>query len=63
MNYFCNVCDKTNKIYSKNQHLKNLTHDEHEKSLQIKHTIQNLVFFGIDSIFNDYITNREKISI
>ena len=31
MNYYCCVCDKTNKLKSKNNHFKSLTHNQIEK--------------------------------
>ena len=32
MNYYCSVCDKTNKLESTNIHFKSLTHNQNEKS-------------------------------
>ena len=44
MDYYCDVCDKTIKIKSKNIHLKSLTHIQSEKSFPINHTIKNPYF-------------------
>ena len=48
------MCDKTNKIESKCEHLKNLTYNEFNECIEIKHTIENPDFFDIDEIFDDY---------
>ena len=58
MDYYCDVCGKT--IKSKSKHLQCLTHNEFEKCIRMKHTIENPDFSFIDSIFNDYITNHNK---
>ena len=60
MVYFFDVCDKTIKLKSKNNHLKSLTHIQNEKSFRINHTIKNPYFFDIDKIYNDYITNHNQ---
>ena len=60
MDYYCNVCDGIIKIESKNKLLQSLTHNEFEKCIRKKHTNENLDFFDIDRIFNDYITNHNK---
>ena len=44
MSHFCSVCDKSNKLTSKNKHFKSLTHKEYEKFVQLNHTIQNQFF-------------------
>ena len=60
MDYYCDVCDKTIKINSQSKPLKSVTHNEFEKCVRIKHTIENPDFFALDSIFKDYITNHNK---
>ena len=60
MNYFCEICDKTIQLKSKNIHLKSLTHIHFEKCNQKTHTIGNPDFFDIDKIFIDFITNHNK---
>ena len=57
MDYYCDLCDKTITLKSKN-HLEPLTHIQYEQSFRINHTIKNPNFFDVDKIFNDYITNR-----
>ena len=47
MSYFCNVCDKTNKLQSKNKYFTSLYHGEYGKLTQINHTIQNPNLFDI----------------
>ena len=54
------MCDTTIKIKSKDKHLQSLTHTELEKSIRIKHTIENPDFLDIDERFNGYITNHNK---
>ena len=60
MGYFCDVCDKTIKLKSKNNHTKSLIHIQYEKSSRINHTFKNPIFFDVDKIFNIYITNHNK---
>ena len=60
MSYYCSVSDKTIELKSKNKQYKSLTQKEHEKFFQINRTIQNPIFFGIDKVFNDYVTNHNK---
>ena len=55
MDYYCDICDETNKIKSKNKHLQRLTHNEFEKCIRIKHFIGYPNFFDTDAIFNQYI--------
>ena len=40
MSYYCECCDKSIKLKSKNKHFKPLTHKQYEKFIQINHTIQ-----------------------
>ena len=49
-------------IKSKNKHLQNLPHIEPDKCMKTKHNIENSHFFDIDEVFNDYITNHNKIN-
>ena len=58
MNYYCEICHKTIKLNSKNNHLKSFTHIQYEKAIQIIQTIENPSFFNVDKIFNDFITNH-----
>ena len=61
MSYYCNVCDKTIKFKSKNNHLKSLSHREFDKSKHIKLTIENLDINRIDSLlFYSYIIEHKK---
>ena len=60
MDYYCETCDKSNKLKSKNKHLQSLTNNKPEECIRIKHTIQNSDFFDLDLIFNSYITNHNK---
>ena len=60
MDYYCNTCDKTNKTKSKSKHFQSLTHNEFEKCIRTKHTIQNTNYFDIAEIFNEYIKNHNK---
>ena len=55
---YCDYCDKTVKIKLKNEHFKSLTNNEFEKNFWTKHTIQNIGFFHIVSVLNNYITNH-----
>ena len=45
MYYYCDVCDKTSKTKSQKTLLRSLTHNEFEKPIRIKDTIQSPVFF------------------
>ena len=60
MSYYCDICDKTIKLKSKNEHLKSNTHNELEKSFHIFHSIKNLKFFNVDDIYNEFINNHKK---
>ena len=51
---------KTIKLKSESNHPKSLTHVQYEKSIRINHTIENPIFFDVDKIFNDYITNHYR---
>ena len=50
MDYYCDACDKTIKIKSENKHIQGITHNEFDKYIRIKHTIENPVFFDINKI-------------
>ena len=60
MSYYCDICDKTINLKSKNKHLKSITHFELEKSFRIIHSIENSNFFNVDDIYNDFINNHNK---
>ena len=60
MNYYCDVCDKTIKIKSKNKHLQSLTQNKIEECIRIKQTIRSPDFFDVYEILNKYITNNNK---
>ena len=60
MDYYCEICDTTNKLKWKNNRPKSPTHNQYEKSIGINHTIKNPIFFDIDRILNDYINNHNK---
>ena len=49
--YHCNICDKVNKLESKNKHLKSITHNESKKTINITHSTENLQFFDVDNIY------------
>ena len=53
MDSYCNVCDRLFKIKSKRKLFQSLTHKEFEKSIRMKHPIQDHDFFDIDEIFNE----------
>ena len=61
MKHYCDVCDKTIKLKSENNHPKSFTHNQCEKFIRINHTIKNTDFFAIDKIFNNCITNHIKL--
>ena len=61
MNYYCCVCDETIKLKSKNNHPNSPRHNHLEKTLRTNHTINIPKFSNIDKMFNDYITNHDKI--
>ena len=60
MGYFCEFCDESIKLKSKNNHLKPVRHIEVEKCFQKNHTNENPNFFDIGKIHNDYATNHNK---
>ena len=60
MDYYCDIYDKTIKTKSKNKHFKSLTHNELEKCIRIKHTIENPDFLEIDKIVKVYNTKHIK---
>ena len=60
MKYYCDPCDKPVKLKSKNKHLQTLTHNDFQKRIRIKHTIENSDFFETDEIFDVYNTNHNK---
>ena len=63
MKSICDVCERTMKIKSKSKHLKSQSHNEFAKSIRIEETTENLDFFDIDELFNDYMSNNKKNSI
>ena len=52
MDYYCDICGKTNKPESENEHLQSLTHSEFEKCIRIKHTMK----ITISWIYVKYLT-------
>ena len=60
MIYFCDICDKTMNLKSKNKHSKSIPHNELEKSFCIIHSIENPEFFNVDDLYNDFINNHNK---
>ena len=60
MSYYRSVCDKTIKARSKTKHFECLAYQEYEKHVRLNHTIQNINFFDVDKLFNDYVTNHIK---
>ena len=61
MSYYCKGCDNSNKIRSKNKHLKSITHNESEESFRITYSIDNPKVFDVDDIYNDIINvHKEK---
>ena len=64
MDYFCDICGKTNKIKSGNEHLQSLTFIEFDNCVRIKNTIENPNFSDIEAFFNKYITiNNMKLDL
>ena len=55
MSYYCDVCDETFKLKSRNNHLKSLTHKEYDKCKHIKITIKNPNIEEIDKTIYEYI--------
>ena len=60
MSYYCDICDQTSNLKSKNKHLKSTTHNELEKSFRIFHSIKNPEFFNVDDLCNDFINNHNE---
>ena len=60
MDYYCDVCDKTIKLKSKNNHLKSISHIQYEKCFRISHTNKTPDLFHVDKLFNVFITNHNK---
>ena len=58
--YYCDVRDKTIKIKSKSKHLRRLTQNEFDKRIQMKHSVENPVFFDIDELIHEYIINHKN---
>ena len=61
MDFYCKKYDETNKINSKFEQLQSLTQNELQKSIPIKHSIINPVFFDMDEIFNEHVKNHKKV--
>ena len=51
MNYYYDVCEKTNKIKSKSRNLQNITRNELEKYIRLNYTFEKPVFLYIDESF------------
>ena len=60
MSYYCDFCDKTIKLKSKNKHFKSNIHKEFDKCKHIKLTIGNPNINDIDEIIYAYLTNIIK---
>ena len=60
MEFYCGVCDKTNKIESKSKHHHSQSHIGLEKCIIVKHTMQKPNFLVIDETFNEHITDHIK---
>ena len=60
MDFYCEMCDKTMKPKSKNNHPKSLTHKQYAKCFRKKRSINSLNFFDIEKIFNVYIIYHNK---
>ena len=60
MSYYCDVCDKTIKLKSKNNHLKSLSHREFDKCIYMKITIKKPDINKTDKIFYSYIIEHNK---
>ena len=58
---YCDVCDKTIKLESKNNQFKSNIHKEFDKCKHIKLTIENPNINNIDEIFYEYIIEHNKI--
>ena len=55
----CNICDKIIKRKSKNKHIKSITHNELENSIQTTHSIEYPKFFDVDDMYKDFIKNSQ----
>ena len=60
MSYYCEICDKTSKLKSKRNHFKSNSLFQFEKCIQTNYTINSLIFFELDKVYNLYITNHNK---
>ena len=60
MEYYCDVCDKTIKIKFKRKQLQGLTQKDLGKCQQKTTPPEILIFFDIDELCNNYITNHKK---
>ena len=60
MEFYCENCEKTLKLKSKNNHLKSLTPNQYMKCFHKKRNINNTNFFDKDTKFNDYITHHNR---
>ena len=64
MDFFCDICNKTIELKSKNNHFKPISHVQYKKYFRINHTVKNPNFVDVDKIFNVYVTNHnEKFEI
>ena len=61
MTYFCNGCDKTIKLNSKNKHFKSNIHKEFDrcKHIKLKLTFENPNINDIDEMFFVYIIEHD----
>ena len=60
MDYYCNSCDKSDKIKSKKKHLNSQLHKNLFKQVINRYTIENPDFFQIENIIKNYIRDYNK---
>ena len=60
MNYFRNLCDKTIKLKSKNNHFNTLTHKEFDRCEHLESTIENPDIEKIDNSIYGYVIQHNK---
>ena len=60
MTYFCNVCDKTIKLKSKNNHFKSLTHKEFDRGEHLNLTIEKPYINKTDNSIYEFVIQHNK---
>ena len=63
MDYFFNVWDKTIKFNNKSNFLLGQTHNELEKSIWVKHTIEKFDFLHIDEKRSNHYSQKNSIYV